>query len=277
MSLLAACVEPNPQSFYFATASGSGPSVLSSPTLIVSSDAQNAAALRFTCDGNGNTSIAPNGSTSTSTMTLGGSTTNNATLVINQNSGTGQGFIQVGNPNGGTSVNIVGSTAPNGNGSIQCSGTSSLTLGANNVNFDNLVLNSNGTTTISDPIIPGYSVTKSATIAIGPGQTYEFPIPSSPGLYSVMAQTATSNAVSDNLAHLASTYYFNGTAIVCGGFAVSAPVGGTSGLFSMLPYSSGGAGTAFNRIQYSNSNPGGGAAVSITLNFVQLMGVVPGM
>ena len=276
MSLLAACVEANPQNFYFATTAGAGATELSSPTLILSSDNDNAPALRLTCDGDGNTSIAPNGSTPTATMSLGGSTTNNQTLVINQNSGTGQGFIQVGNPNGGTSVSIVGQTSPNGAGVIQGSGSGSLQLGANATSYDNLTLNNDHTVSLVRAPVLAYGLAATTTLQqVDHGTNTVISIPAgaqSAGLYCVLIQTATSINVSDAPAHMSMTYYWNGTQIVAGG-AVSGPtqVGGPAGAYSIAPYAASG---VFNQLNFVNSSAG--SAVVPTINWIKLAGPITG-
>jgi len=273
MSLLAACVEPNQQGFYFAAAAGSGPSVLSSPTLIDSS--LRTGSLRLTCDNSGNSNISPASGSLTSTLSMGPSPTAQDTITMAVNGSSGVQFASIGN-HSGTTVSIAGATAPNGTGVIQASGSSSLQIGANGTSYDNLTLNNDHTVSLARAPVLSYGLAATTTLPqVDHGTNAVVSIPAgaqSPGLYCVLIQTAGSNNISDATAHMSMTYYWNGTQIVAGG-AVSGPtqVGGPAGAYSILPYAAAG---VFNQLNFVNTSAG--SAVVPTINWIKLAGPITG-
>ena len=274
MSLLAACIQPNSGNYYFAKAAGSGPSVLSSPTVIESVPSGNAAALRIIVDTSGNSNIAANDTNGSVTMTLGPTATSDDVLTLAVNAGTGQQYAQIGNP-GGTTVSIVGQTSANGAGIIQASGTGSLQIGANPTSYDNLTLNNDHTVSLVRAPVLAYGLAATVTLQqVDHGTNTVVSIPAgaqSPGLYCILIQTAGST-VNDSPAHMSTTYYWNGTQIVAGG-AVSGPtqVGGPAGAYSIVPYAAAGVLNQFNFV-----NTTAGAATTPTLNWIKLAGPITG-
>lgn len=275
MSLLAACIQPNSGSYYFAKASGSGSSVLSSPTLIESTPENNAAYLRLTVDASGNSNITSAATSGNVTMTLGPVATTDDVLTLAVNPGSGVAFAEIGNT-GGTTLNIAGSTSANGNCSIAASGSGTVTIGANATAYDNITLNNDHTVSLARAPVLAYGLAATTTLAqVDHGTNTVVSIPAgaqSPGLYCVLIQTATSNNISDATAHMSMTYYWNGTQIVAGG-AVSGPtqVGGPAGAYSILPYAAAG---VFNQLNFVNTTAG--SAVVPTINWIKLAGPITG-
>ena len=275
MSLLASCTERRPAEYYFAEANGSGPSLLSSPTLIESDPgSQIGTALRLTCDLLGNTAIIGTTTNAARVMSIAPNALVGSVINVAENAGTGQGYAQIGNPSSGTAISIAGQTAPNGQAVIQATGTGTIQLGANGTSYDNLTLNADHTVSLARPPVLAYGL--AGTVAapqVDHSTNYVVSIPAgaqSAGLYMILVQTAGSNNISDATAHLSTTYYYDGTQIVAGG-AVSGPtqVGGPTGAMSILPYAASG---VFNQFNFVNSSAG--SAVTPTFRFLKLAGAI---
>lgn len=277
MSLLASCTERRPAEYYFAEANGSGPSLLSSPTLVESDPgSQVSTALRLTCDLSGNTAIIGTTTSAARIMSIAPNASVGSVINVAQNAGSGIGYAQIGNPSGGTAVSIAGQTSPNGTCTIQASGSGTLQIGANGTSSpDNLTLNADHTVTFaSAPILPALNATVTLP-QVDHGTQAIVSIPAgaqSAGLYCLTVQTAGSTNVNDATAHLSTIYYWNGTQVVSGG-AVSGPesVGGPAGAYSIQPYAAAG---VLNQFVFINTTAG--AATTPTLNWIKLAGPITG-
>jgi len=276
MSLLASCTERRPQEFYFAEANGSGPSFLSSPTLVESDPgSQIGNALRLTCDLLGNTAIIGTTTNPARVMSIAPNSSVGSVINVSMNTSTGWGYAQIGNPSGGTAVSIAGSTSANGVGIIQSTGTGgTLQIGANAYAYDNMTLNTDHSVSLARPPVLAYGLAGTVSIPqVNHGTNAVVSIPAgaqSAGLYMILVQTAGSDNVADATAHLSTTYYYDGTQIVAGR-TVSGPtqVGGPTGAMSILPYAAAG---VFNQFNFVNTSAG--AAVTPTFRFLKLAGAI---
>jgi len=223
MSLLAACVEPNPQGYYFALSNDAGVTVLESPLNV--ENASQTAAVSISIDANANTIIsgaaaAPATFPAASTFLGVPSSTQAAQLSYNALQGTDN--FKVGRPSVSGPL-LVGAISAGGAGQIQMSsnvGTETLVLGANTTNFQNLTL---GPGPVSK-FIQAPSVASAVTpvlvngtgTLLGGGGTFNIPNPAGPGLYCILVSCSSLDtfSVASQINNIA---YYNGTAWKVGG------------------------------------------------------------
>jgi hypothetical protein len=244
MSLLAACVEPNPQGYYFALSNDSGVTVLESP-LNVENTSQTAA-VSISIDANANTIISgaaapPNTFNAASTYLGVPSSTQAAQLSYNALQGTDN--FKVGRPSVSGPL-LVGAISAGGSGQIQMNsnvGTETLLLGANPTSYRNITLAANGQSLFSQPpsLNAVYSVTpvlvNGTGVLLGGGGTYNIPNPAGAGLYCIMVSCSSLDTFSV-ASQISCIGYWNGTAWKVGGVTgVDNGAGPALGIIRMAP------------------------------------------